>query len=68
MRCSAAASADVVALYTSDRLRVDDPAFREAVTGPSTALPADAVARVVSWYDSPAPAWWAPTAAPPAWC
>ncbi len=47
--------ADVVALYTSDRLRVDEPAFREAVTGTIDALPADAVARVVSWYDSPDP-------------
>ena len=47
--------ADVVAIYTSDRLEVDDPEFRDAVTGTLAALPEDAVARVVSYYDSPDP-------------
>ena len=47
--------ADVVALYSSDRLDVDDPEFRAAVTETVDALPADAVARVVSYYDTPDP-------------
>ena len=47
--------ADVVALYSSDRLRVDDPGFRDAVTETVDALPEDAVSRVVSYYDSPDP-------------
>ncbi|HET6654093.1 MAG TPA: MMPL family transporter [Nocardioides sp.] len=47
--------ADVVAIYTSDQLEVDDPEFRDAVTGTLAALPEDAVARVVSYYDSPDP-------------
>ncbi|WP_206053627.1 MMPL family transporter [Nocardioides iriomotensis] len=47
--------ADVVAIYSSDDLRVDDPAFRDAVTGTLDDLPAGAVERVVSYYDTPDP-------------
>jgi RND superfamily putative drug exporter len=47
--------ADVVAVYSSDRLGVDEPEFRDAVTGTLAALPEDAVARVVSYYDTPDP-------------
>ena len=41
--------ADVVALYSSDSLGVDAPAFRNAVTDTVDALPADAVDRVVTY-------------------
>ena len=47
--------ADVVAVYSSDRLGVDEPEFRDAVTGTLDALPADAVTRVVSYFDTPEP-------------
>ena len=47
--------ADVVALYSSDSLGVDAPAFRNAVTDTVDALPADAVDRVVTYYDTGAP-------------
>jgi trehalose monomycolate/heme transporter len=42
--------ADVVVLYSSDRLTVDDPAFRDAVTGTLDALPDDAVVGAVTYY------------------
>ncbi len=48
-------SADVVAVYSSDALQVQDPAFRDAVTSTLADLPASAVTRVVSWYDAPDP-------------
>src|SRR3712207_2969216 len=41
---------DVVVLYSSDELTVDDPAFRDAVTGTLEALPDDAVVGAVSYY------------------
>jgi trehalose monomycolate/heme transporter len=41
---------DVVVLYSSDDLTVDDPAFRDAVTGTIAALPDDAVVRAVTYY------------------
>src|SRR3954471_15515292 len=41
---------DVVVLYSSDDLTVDDPAFQDAVTGTLDALPDDAVAGAVTWY------------------
>ena len=47
--------ADVVAIYSSDDLTVDDPAFRAAVTGTLDDLPAGTVDRVVSYYDTPDP-------------
>jgi trehalose monomycolate/heme transporter len=47
--------ADVVAIYSSADLRVDDPAFRDAVTGTLAGLPEGAVDRVVSYYDTPDP-------------
>src|SRR5215218_7268268 len=42
--------ADVVVLYSSDDLTVDDPAFRDAVTGTLDALPDDAVVGAVTYY------------------
>ncbi|MGY1601597.1 MMPL family transporter [Geodermatophilus sp. SYSU D00815] len=48
-------AADVVVLYSSDDLTVDDPAFRDAVTSTLAALPATEVERVTSWYGTPAP-------------
>jgi uncharacterized membrane protein YdfJ with MMPL/SSD domain len=48
-------SGDVVVLYSSDELSVDDPAFREAVTSTLAALPDDVVERSVTWYDTQAP-------------
>jgi len=47
--------ADVVVLYRSQDRTVDDPAYRQAVTGTLEALPSDAVARTVSWFDTRAP-------------
>jgi uncharacterized membrane protein YdfJ with MMPL/SSD domain len=49
-------SADVVVLYSSRDLTVDDPAFRDAVTQTLDALPADEVAKAVTyWSTSAAP-------------
>jgi trehalose monomycolate/heme transporter len=45
--------ADVVVLYRSPDRTVDDPAFRQAVTGTLDALPSSVVERVTSWYDAP---------------
>ena len=47
--------ADVVALYSSDDLSVDDPAFARAVTSTLDALPGDDVLRAVSFFDTGAP-------------
>ena len=47
--------ADVVVLYRSADRTVDDPAYRQAVTGTLAALPADAVERTVSWYGTDGP-------------
>ncbi|HTE73519.1 MAG TPA: MMPL family transporter, partial [Actinomycetes bacterium] len=41
--------ADVVVLYRSPDRTVEDPAFRQAVTGTLAALPTDVVERTVSW-------------------
>jgi uncharacterized membrane protein YdfJ with MMPL/SSD domain len=48
-------SADVVVLYRSDDLIVDDPAFEEAVTESLTALPQDAIERTTTFYGTNAP-------------
>src|SRR3954454_22573554 len=45
-------SADVLVLYRSDRLTVDDPAFRDAVTTRLRALPHDLVDGVTSFWSS----------------
>ena len=47
--------ADVVAVYSSDELRVDDAAFRDTVTSTIEDLPDGTVDRVVSYYDTPDP-------------
>jgi trehalose monomycolate/heme transporter len=44
------AGSDVVVLYSSDDLTVDDPAFRDAVTSTVDALPEDAVVGAVTYY------------------
>ncbi len=41
---------DVVVLWSSDELTVDDPAFRDAVTETLDALPDDAVVGAVTYY------------------
>ena len=41
---------DVVVLYSSDEMSVDDPGFRDAVTGTLEALPEDAVVGAVTYY------------------
>jgi RND superfamily putative drug exporter len=46
---------DVVALYRSDDLTVDDPAFRESVTSTIDALPDDVVAKATTFWTSGAP-------------
>ena len=46
---------DVVALYRSDDLTVDDPAFRESVTATIDALPGDVVAKATTFWSSGAP-------------
>ncbi|MFL5999476.1 MAG: MMPL family transporter, partial [Streptomyces sp.] len=43
---------DVVVLYSSRSATVDDPAFRDAVTQTLDALPADEVARSVTWWST----------------
>lgn len=43
---------DLVAIYTSDTMTVDDPAFERAVTSTIDALPDDAVRAAVTWYDT----------------
>jgi uncharacterized membrane protein YdfJ with MMPL/SSD domain len=51
-----AQQSDVVALYSSPDLTVDDPAFRAAVLPALRRVAADpAVAGVTSWYDTPLP-------------
>ncbi|WP_148612404.1 MMPL family transporter [Nocardioides rubriscoriae] len=47
-------SVDVVAIYSSPTLTADDPAFRQAVADVVAAIPAQAVASVVSYADVPA--------------
>src|SRR4051812_26906549 len=47
--------ADVVAIYSSPTLRVDDPAFRSAVEGTVAALPHGAVQTAVTYYATRSP-------------
>ena len=47
--------ADVVVLYSSDDMTVDDPAYAEAVTSTLEALPDDDVLRTVSFFGTGAP-------------
>jgi RND superfamily putative drug exporter len=46
---------DLVVVYSSPTLRVEDPAFQRAVTGTLSALPTADVAGTVSYYDTRAP-------------
>ncbi|MGH3454647.1 MAG: MMPL family transporter, partial [Nocardioidaceae bacterium] len=48
--------ADLVAIYSSDSMSVEDPAFEQAVDDVVTGLPDDAVTSVVTWYDTGDPA------------
>ncbi|MGY1606333.1 MULTISPECIES: MMPL family transporter [unclassified Geodermatophilus] len=45
-------SPDVVVLYRSDDLVVDDPAYREAVTASLAGLPGGVVERTTTWFDT----------------
>ncbi|SFO42264.1 putative drug exporter of the RND superfamily [Geodermatophilus obscurus] len=45
-------SADVVVLYRSEDLLVDDPAYREVVTASLARLPGDLVERTTTWFDT----------------
>jgi RND superfamily putative drug exporter len=49
-------AADVAAIYTSDTMTVDDPEFEAAVDDVVDGLPADAVERVSTYYDTGSPA------------
>ena len=46
-------SVDVVAIYSSDDLTADDPAFKRAVRDVLTGVPANTVATVVPYYRAP---------------
>ena len=47
--------ADVIAIYSSDELRVEDPEFRERVEATLSGLPEGSTTQVVTWYDTAAP-------------
>jgi uncharacterized membrane protein YdfJ with MMPL/SSD domain len=47
--------ADVIAIYSSDELQADDPAFQERVEATLAGLPEGATTQVVTFYDSGAP-------------
>jgi len=47
--------ADLIALYSSDTLTVDDPAYAAAVLGTLQALPREQVERVTTYFDTRAP-------------
>jgi uncharacterized membrane protein YdfJ with MMPL/SSD domain len=47
---------DVVAMYSSDDMVATDPAFEKSVKDVVSGLPADAIDRVVTYYDSDNPA------------
>jgi RND superfamily putative drug exporter len=47
--------ADVMAIYSSDDMTVDDPAFRSAVEDTVAGYTPEAVERVVTYYDTKAP-------------
>lgn len=55
-RAFGGAETDVAVIYSSPRLRVTDPAFEAAVRRTVSALPEDAVAGRVTFYDTGAPA------------
>lgn len=46
---------DLVVVYSSPTLKVQDPAFQRAVTDTLSALPASEVAGTVTWYATPSP-------------
>jgi trehalose monomycolate/heme transporter len=48
--------ADLVAIYSSASMTVGDPAFEQAVRETLGDVPSDAVANVVTWYDTGSPA------------
>jgi uncharacterized membrane protein YdfJ with MMPL/SSD domain len=47
--------ADVIAIYSSDELRVDDPQFQERVEATLAGLPEGHTTQVLTWYDTSAP-------------
>ena len=48
-------NADVIAIYSSDQLLVEDPEFRQRVETTLAGLPEGNASRVVTWYDTSAP-------------
>ena len=46
---------DVVALYSSDELRVQDPEFRQRVEEALSGIPDGTTTEVVTWYDTKSP-------------
>ncbi len=47
--------ADVIAIYSSDDLRAEDPEFRERVEATLAGLPQGHITQVLTWYDTSAP-------------
>ncbi|HEX6150304.1 MMPL family transporter, partial [Nocardioides sp.] len=47
--------ADVIAIYSSDDLRVEDPEFRQRVEAALADLPEGSTTQVVTWYDTASP-------------
>ncbi len=47
--------ADVIAIYSSDDLRAEDPEFRERVEATLAGLPQGHTTQVLTWYDTSAP-------------
>ena len=48
-------AADVIAIYSSDELRVEDPEFRQRVEAALAELPEGTTTRVLTWYDTSSP-------------
>jgi RND superfamily putative drug exporter len=48
-------AADVIAIYSSDELRVEDPEFRQRVESTLADLPEGTTTQVLTWYDTPSP-------------
>ena len=46
---------DVVAIYSSPSMKVNDPAFKASVSSVISGLPKGSVERVTSWYQTPSP-------------
>ncbi len=47
--------ADVIAIYSSDELRAEDPEFQQRVEATLAGLPEGTTTQVITWYDTAAP-------------